>query len=96
MITKRQETKIANFAKELGISYQTLYNAMANEGQRKPEKYQVIPKRRWTQQEEALIANIRQRGEIQEIAKVLNRSITSCKGKRALLGQLGLNRFRLR
>jgi len=80
MNKKKEEMKIATLSKELGRSYQTFYNTMMNESERKPEKFQVIPHRRWTTREEGIVLNIR-RGETRDVAKMLNRSIQSIRQK---------------
>jgi len=87
MNKKKEEIKIATLSKELGRSYQTFYNTMMNESERKPEKFQVIPHRRWTSREEGIVLNIR-RGATRDVAKMLNRSIRSVRNKQHKLRTL--------
>lgn len=69
--------KIANLGKELGFSYQALYNSQIKDTTIKPSRYQVIPLRRWTVEEDRLVASISRRGEPEEVALVLNRTVAS-------------------
>lgn len=84
MKLKQQEKRIASLGRDLGVSYQTMYNTMTHT-QLKPTKYQVIPSRRWTPEEERLVASISHRGETREIAEMLNRTIRSVQSKKRRL-----------